>query len=437
MTVDVAAVRAAHPIQDVVAASDVDLRPRGHGWIGCCPFHDDHTASLSVGGIPDRFHCFGCGAGGDVIDWTMRTTHLGFTDAVRLLDANAVPRRAPTPSASPPAGPAIEPERAYGIHELAWAHYTRPVAHEHALAWLRTHRSLDLRPAETTHAAPLVGHSGADWTTLTRHLLAAGVTDQELLALDLATRTRRGRLIDTLRDRLLVPVRTPTGQIAGIVGRDTSCDPRAPRYRNPTRTAVYDKSTALYTPVPVRAGQTAIVVEGPLDALAIASVNDPSVVAVAACGSAVTPAQVRRLIALHPDRIILALDGDPAGRDATLRWADRTCRDAGVPVEVIDLPAGIDPADLIARDGCAALTGFLELRRPPGPELAALAAQYARDPAAELTSIARALLVQVPGEDTERWRRSLVDAANRNGWNPHHAFDHALGRDLHSHTPLV
>lgn len=434
MTVDVAAVRAAHPIQDVVAASGVDLRPRGHGWIGCCPFHDDHTASLSVGGIPDRFHCFGCGAAGDVIDWTMRTTHLGFTDAVRLLDANAVSLRAPIPSPSPPAESAIEPARAYEINELAWAHYTRPVAHEHALAWLRTHRGLDLRPAETTHGAPLVGHSGADWTTLTRHLLAAGVTDEELLALDLATRTRRGRLIDTLHDRLLVPVRTPAGQIAGLVGRDTSGDPRAPKYRNLTRTAVYDKSTALYTPVPVRAGATAIVVEGPVDALAIASVNDPAAVAVATCGSAVTPAQARRLIALRPDQIILALDGDTAGRDATLRWADRTCRDAGVPVEVIDLPPGADPADLIARDGPATLTRMLKSRRPPGPELATLTAQYARDPAAKFTAIARSLLAHVPGEDTERWRRSLVAAATQNGWNPHHAFDRALARDPHSRS---
>ena len=436
MSIDVAAVRAAHPIQDAVAASGIELRPRGRGWIGCCPFHEDHTASLSVGAIPDRFHCFGCGAGGDVIDWTMRTTHVGFADAVRLLDANAVPHLTTAPPPAPSAGLSVDPERAYEINALAWAHYTRPVAHEHALAGLRAHRGLDLRPAEATHGAALVGHSGADWTTLTRHLLAAGVTADELIALDLTTRTRRGRLVDTLHDRLLVPVRTPAGHIAGLVGRDTSGDPRAPKYRNPTRTAVYDKQTALYTPVPVRSGQTAVVVEGPLDALAVASVDHPNAVAVATCGSAVTSAQARRLIALGPDRIVLALDGDPAGQAATLRWVDRVCRDAAVPAEVADLPGGTDPADLIARDGPAALTRIIDQRRPPGPELATLTAHYARDPVPQLTGLAGALLGRVPADDVDRWRRSLVDAATRQGWNPHHAFEDALTRahDPHSRS---
>ena len=63
---DVAAVRRDHPIEAVVSASGVALTQRGRGFMGCCPFHDDSTASLSVGGIPDRFHCFGCGLSGDV-----------------------------------------------------------------------------------------------------------------------------------------------------------------------------------------------------------------------------------------------------------------------------------------------------------------------------------------------------------------------------------
>jgi DNA primase len=66
---DVSAVRRDHPIEGVIAASGVELTQRGQGFMGCCPFHDDSTASLSVGGVPDRFHCFGCGAGGDVIEY--------------------------------------------------------------------------------------------------------------------------------------------------------------------------------------------------------------------------------------------------------------------------------------------------------------------------------------------------------------------------------
>jgi len=105
---DVAAVRHGHPIEAVVAASGVKLAQRGHGWMGCCPFHDDSTASLSVGGIPERFHCFGCGASGDVIEYVARFTGGSFVDAVQALESgNRIPRRAaghqptgPTPASS-------------------------------------------------------------------------------------------------------------------------------------------------------------------------------------------------------------------------------------------------------------------------------------------------------------------------------------------------
>jgi|GEM_PF-2945029 len=84
---DVATVRHANPIDVVVAASGVELTQRGHGFMGCCPFHDDSTASLSVGGVPDRFHCFGCGASGDVIEYVVRFSGLSFVEAVQALES--------------------------------------------------------------------------------------------------------------------------------------------------------------------------------------------------------------------------------------------------------------------------------------------------------------------------------------------------------------
>ena len=82
---DVTAVRHDHRIEVVVAASGVELTGRGQGFMGCCPFHEDSTPSLSVGGVPDRFHCFGCGAGGDVIEYVHRFTGLSFTGAIQAL----------------------------------------------------------------------------------------------------------------------------------------------------------------------------------------------------------------------------------------------------------------------------------------------------------------------------------------------------------------
>ena len=91
---DVAAVRYDHPIEVVVAASGVELTGRGQGFMGCCPFHDDSTASLSVGGVPDRFHCFWCGAGGDVIEYVALLNGLSFVDAVRALQSGTAFRGA-------------------------------------------------------------------------------------------------------------------------------------------------------------------------------------------------------------------------------------------------------------------------------------------------------------------------------------------------------
>ncbi len=84
-SIDVAAVRANFPIEQVVRCAGVELRPSGRGLTGCCPFHDDSTPSLSVAAIPDRFTCFGCGAHGDVIDFVQRLHGLSFVEAVRSL----------------------------------------------------------------------------------------------------------------------------------------------------------------------------------------------------------------------------------------------------------------------------------------------------------------------------------------------------------------
>ena len=269
-----AAVRARHRIEEVVAAAGVELRPSGRGYLGCCPFHDDTTASLSVGGVPDRFHCFGCGATGDVIDFIRRLHHVGFRDAVALLDDTATTRvrlARPRPATPAPPVPAVAPERAFEINALAWEHYTRPVAHQIAISYLPRRRGIDLhRPREPSSGGRWSGTPAAAGPASSTTSAVHGVTDAEMLALDLAHPTRRGTLIDTLRDRLIVPVTDPDGRISGFVGRDTSGTIAAPKYRNPTRTAVFDKSTALYQPTSAtRRDATVVVVEGPLDALAI------------------------------------------------------------------------------------------------------------------------------------------------------------------------
>ena len=144
-------------------------------------------------------------------------------------------RVVPPVTATPPA---ITADRAYDINLLAWHHFSTPVATVFAHSYLRQHRGLDLTALETESPGwPLVGHAGTGWTTLIDRLRTEGVSDDELLATYLAQPTRTGRLIDTLRNRLIFPVTDPAGRIGGFIGRDMTGDPRAPKYRNPTRTA--------------------------------------------------------------------------------------------------------------------------------------------------------------------------------------------------------
>jgi DNA primase len=129
---DVEALRRAHPIEAVVAASGVELTRRGQGFMGCCPFHDDSTASLSVGGVPDRFHCFGCDAGGDVIEYVARFTGLSFVDAARALESGTVFHGVQPASMSRVPRPArtavltTTAERAHTVNHLAWEFFTTP-----------------------------------------------------------------------------------------------------------------------------------------------------------------------------------------------------------------------------------------------------------------------------------------------------------------------
>lgn len=441
--IDTAVVRAAHPLPEVVAAAGVDLRRVGRAWVGCCPFHDDGTASLSVGGVPDRFHCFGCGAAGDVIDFVERLHGLSFTDAVAHLEHRIpVARQFHSPASVPAPLRADGPpaDRAYAINAMAWAHYSNPVGHAVAVSHLRRRRGLDVTALEARLDRRVVGHAGTGWTTLTDHLRGLGVTDAELTALDLAQPTRRGTLIDTLRDRHIVPVTAADGRIAGLIGRDTSGDPRAPKYRNPTRTVTYDKATSLYVPVPAHGPHPGVVVvEGPLDALAVAAAaahaGRADVVAVAAGGVAVSAAQARRVATLTDRPVILAMDGDAAGRDGTGRWVDRVLHQLGHPVQVVDLDPGNDPAGWLAQHGPDGLTRLgLGTTQPnpslrqPGPELVRAVLAGTRRPIPDVTAALTPLLKSLPDEQARDLATSAIAEMTRQGWNPNGTFTRALAR---------
>ncbi|GAA2748319.1 hypothetical protein GCM10009868_40860 [Terrabacter aerolatus] len=466
-SVDVEAIRARHPLPEVMAAAGVELQPRGHGYIGCCPFHEDATPSLSVDGVPDRFHCFGCGASGDVIDFVQRTRNLGFLEAVAELDggqyrehALTLVRPGPRLRAAPDlAAAAIASERAFEINQLAWEHFATPVGTSFAAHYLQRRRGLDLEPL--THeftGQRFVGHATHGWAALTEHLKSKGLNDDELIGMDLAMRTRGGRLIDTYRNRLIFPITNASGQIHGFIGRDISGHPAAPKYRNPTRTPVFDKSQVLYRPThqPLAVDAQVLVVEGAIDALAVAAATAASGTTqrVAACstnGVSASPAQVQAVLALthRPPRI--AFDGDDAGQQGTVRWVAEACLKQRSPVLATRMPPGTDPADWLATHGpnglqdlLAAPSGSAADDVPttivPGRDIIRALLYKADDPIRDAIDLIATLASQLPSTERRQLLRDSAAEMTRHGWNPCDTYAKALEEAMSeqpNHRPAV
>lgn len=449
---DVSAIRRQFPIEDIVRAAGVELRPAGHGFVGCCPFHDDSTPSMSVGGVPDRFTCFGCGAHGDVIDFVQQLHNLSFIEAVRRLttDGQAMaPRLPPRIPTSRPAHPmrVVSPERAFQINAYAWEHFSRPVAAGFADRYLLNHRGLDLRRLRAEQpAAPLAGHAGHGWTSLTDDLMSRGVTGGEMLAMDLSQRTRRGRLVDTMRDRIIFPVTYPDHRILGFIGRDVTGNDHTPKYRNPTKTPTFDKSAVLYRPThhALSPQGTVVVVEGVIDALAIAAAasavgRSAEFAPCTASGVGVTSAQAVQVMGLAREaNCVIALDGDEAGAEGTRRWLRQLSIDRARLALVARLPDGLDPADWIRHRGSAGLAAFdgaatarlVGSARPtlPGRELAQIAVDGVGSPITKATHYIVRLAAHLPALTARELIEQAEREMTRQGWNPDGAFSQAIRR---------
>lgn len=202
-----------------------------------------------------------------------------------------------------------------------------------------------------------LGYAPPGWTRLTDELRERGFTDQILLDAGLARRCGRGTLIDIFRDRVLFPVHDRAGRVAGFIGRDLSGAPAAPKYLNSPQSALYSKGELLYglheATLAARPAIRPVLVEGPLDVLALTArarrSGDTDLMPLASCGTAVTPIQAKLIATVAPADVpvIVAMDGDTAGRNAALA-AGEQLRRYGLDVRVAVLPNGCDPAEYVA-----------------------------------------------------------------------------------------
>ncbi|MEM6762027.1 MAG: DNA primase [Pseudomonadota bacterium] len=323
---------------------------KGDHW-ACCPFHEEKTPSFHVDDRKGFYHCFGCHASGDHIRFLMDHQGLDFPDAVKSL--------AETAGVAIPDAPRVdsrrERERRVGRSALEAAQdlYTatfwsgdgraaRAYAHQRGLS-------------EHTLETFGIGLSPPTAGVVSRHLKAEGFSDGDLEQSGLAVRSDRGGLRDRFRARLMVPIHDARGRIVGFGGR--TLDGGEPKYLNSPETPLFNKSELLYNAHRARGAahraNRLFVVEGYMDAIALAQAGIETVVA--SLGTALTEAQIK-LAWQMADEPVLCFDGDQAGRGAASRALDRIVPllTAGKSFQLLALPQGQDPDDVVSEGGAAA-----------------------------------------------------------------------------------
>ena len=255
-----------------------------------------------------------------------------------------------------------DPTRMTLINSMAMDFYAARVDTGWAGAYLD-----DRLPGWRAHRHVRAGYAPASWTALVDHLGGRGVTDDELLETGLATRARTGNLIDRFRDRAIFPI-THEHQILGFVARrhpDLTDDDRCgPKYLNTADTVLFHKGAQLHGAIPelLRNGAAPVLVEGPIDALAVTLAGRGRYVGVAPLGTALTDEQARQLATLstHP---IVATDADLPGQIAAERAFWLLAQHNADPLAA-HLPDGTDPASVLHAHGPAALLDLLDKARP-------------------------------------------------------------------------
>ena len=333
-------------IVDVVGQY-VQLQKAGRNYKALCPFHAERTPSFFVSPERQSWHCFGaCGTGGDILSFVMKKENLEFGEALRLLAERAgvtLAERRPEEEA--------ERNRLREANDAAASFYHRALLSSEAGQTAKHYleeRGQDLKTIQDFQ----LGYSPSGWDSLCQHLRERGYRDEELVAAGLAVEGERG-LRDLFHQRIMFPITDMRGRVVGFGGRSLPIEGQEetqPKYLNTPQTAGFDKGSLLYAldkaKEEIRRQGLAVIVEGYTDAIAAHQHGFPNVVA--SMGTALTERQVRLLKRFSRD-VVLALDADTAGQEATLRaveYQDILGRD----IRVVILPEGRDPDEVIRSD---------------------------------------------------------------------------------------
>jgi DNA primase len=369
-------VRDAIDFVELVSAR-TDLRRAGpSSYEGLCPFHDERSPSFGIDPTRKVYYCFGCQAKGDVFTFVQESEGVDFKGALELLADRCgveLEREAEDPRE---AESRRRRERLMELLARTSAYYERCLWEskeaQHAREYLQG-RGLH----EETLRAFRVGYAPSAWDRVLVASRKGGFSEQELYATGLAQRSasQNGRIYDRFRARIMFPLADVRGRVLGFGARALRDEPgdggsdgraggRAPKYLNTSDNDVYHKGRHLYgadlaRPHAARAGR-AILCEGYTDVIAMHQAGMENTVGL--MGTALTVEQVGEL-ARMATTVLLALDADTAGQEAMLRASQLAAR-RRLELRVVSLPGGMDPAELIQREGPEAIATAVEQSVP-------------------------------------------------------------------------
>ncbi len=336
--------RDGNDIESVISGY-IDLKRRGKNLVGLCPFHNEKTPSFTVYPETESYYCFGCGAGGEVINFIRNIENLDFTDAVKLL-ADRAGLKLPDSDFDDSASKLRR--RIYEANREAARFYHETLFTENGKQQLEYLTRRGVSPKMIRHFG--LGAAPDDWHALENYLREKGFRRDELVAANLlrySEKEGKRYYYDAFRAKVMYPVIDLRGNVVAFGGR--VLDNSKPKYINTSDTLVYKKSNELFALNFAKNGndRKLILCEGYMDVIALHQAGYEN--AVAGLGTALTPEQVS-LIARYADEVALCYDSDEAGQKA-VRAALALFSKTGVKVKVIRLEGGKDPDEIIKTYG--------------------------------------------------------------------------------------
>lgn len=344
-----------------IVSEHVRLKKSGSNWVGLCPFHNEKTPSFSVSPDKGLFYCFGCGVGGNVFTFLMKTRGVTFSEALRELAKRAgveLPKR----SLSPEQKKRGElKNKIFQINGLAEEFYTamlKRIDGREALDYLKNERGL----SDSAISEFRLGFAPDKWNGLVNFLTEKGIALEDAERAGLVLPRKDGSYFDLFRNRVIFPITDMYGNIVGFGGRVIKSG--EPKYLNSPETPVFVKGRTFYgmeqTWGEIRRADEAFIVEGYFDLIMLYEKGIKNVLA--PLGTALTQEHVHLLRGIIK-RVYMLFDSDSAG----MRAAERVLPlflDSGIDALIILLPQGDDPDTFIKREGAEALLKLKERAIP-------------------------------------------------------------------------